>query len=71
MECLRTKTQKFPLILSGDARELKKFAELLEKCSVIVKGIRCYSNLDSLNTLTLLVKKLPYHLRIKWVEGAV
>ena len=52
VECLQTKTQKLPLILSGDARKLKGFAELVEKCIVIVKDIRCYSNLDSLNTLS-------------------
>ena len=63
--------KKFPLILSGDAKELKRFAELLEKCSVIVKDIRCYNNLDSLDTLTLLVKKLPYNLRTRWVKRAV
>ena len=54
--------KKFPSIFSGDARELKRLAELLEKCSVIVKDIRCYSNLDFFDTLTLLVKKLPYYL---------
>ena len=63
--------KKFPSILSGDAKELKRFAELLEKCSVIVKDIICYSNLDSLDTLTLLVKKLPYNLRTRWVKRAV
>ena len=63
--------KKFPSIISGDAKELKRFAELLEKCSVIVKDIRCYSNLDSLDTLTLLVKKLPYNLRTRWVKRAV
>ena len=34
--------KKFPSIISGDAKELKGFAELLEKCSVIVKDMRCY-----------------------------
>ena len=63
--------KKFPSIISGDAKELKRFAELLEKSSVIVKDIRCYSNLDSLDTLTLLVKKLPYNLRTRWVKRAV
>ena len=63
--------KKFPLIISGDAKEMKRFAELLEKCSFIVKDIRCYSNLDSLDTLTLLVKKLPYNLRTRWVKRAV
>ena len=63
--------KKFPSIISGDAKELKRFAEFLEKCSVIVKDIRCYSNLDSLDALTLLVKKLPYNLRTRWVKRAV
>ena len=57
----KQRLKKFPSILSGDARELKRFAELLEKCSVIVKDIRCCSNLDSLDTLTLLVKKLLHN----------
>ena len=61
--------KKFPSIIPGDAKELKRFAELLEKCSVIVKDIRCYSNLDSLDTLTLLVKKLPYNLRTSRSSG--
>ena len=67
----KQRLKKFPSIISGDAKELKKFAELLEKCSVIVKDIRCYSNLDSLDTLTLLVKKLLYNLRTRWVKRAV
>ena len=65
------KDKKFSSILSGDARELKSFAELFEKCSVIVKDIRCYINLDSLDRLTLLVKNLPYNLRTRWVKRAV
>ena len=67
----KQRLKKFPSIISGDAKELKRFAELLEKCSVIVKDIRCYSNLDSLDMLTLLVKKLPYNLRTRWVKRAV
>ena len=70
-------SKKFPSIISGDAKELKRFVELQEKCSVIVKDIRCYSNryrlllLDSLDTLTVLVKKLPYNLKTRWVKRAV
>ena len=67
----KQRLKKFPSIISGDAKELKRFAELPEKCSVIVKDIRCYSNLDSLDTLTLLVKKLPYNLRTRWVKRAI
>ena len=63
--------KKFPSIISGDAKELKRFEELFEKCSVIVKDIICYSSLDSLDTLTLLVKKLPYNLRTRWGKRAV
>ena len=70
-EVCEQRLKKFPSIILGDAKKLKRFAELLEKCSVIVKDIRCYSNLDSLDTLTLLVKKLPYNLRTRWVKRAV
>ena len=41
----KQRLKKFPSILSGDAKELKRFGELFEKCSVIVKDIRCYSSL--------------------------
>ena len=67
----KQRLKKFPSLLLGDAKELKRLAELLEKCSVIVKDIKCYSNLDSLYTLPLLVKKLPYNLRTRWVKRAV
>ena len=44
---------------------------MLEKTQVIVKDIRHYTSLDSLDTLTDLVAKLPYDLKKRWVRKAV
>ena len=63
--------KKFPLVRSGDGKQLRRFAELLEKTGVIVKDIRQYTSLDSLDMLTELVNKLPYDLKKRWVSKSV
>ena len=63
--------KKFPSVRSGDGKQLRRFAELLEKTGVIVKDIRQYTSLDSLNMLTELVNKLPYDLKKRWVSKSV
>ena len=63
--------KKFPVIKSGDGKQLKCFAEMLEKINVTVKDIRQYSSLDSLDTLTDLIGKLPYNLKRRWVKRSV
>ena len=63
--------KKFPSVRSGDGKQLRRFAELLEKTGVIVKDIRQYTSLDSLDMLTELVNKLPYDLKKHWVSKSV
>ena len=63
--------KKFPSVRSGDGKQLRRFAELLEKTGVIVKDIRQYTSLDSLDMLTELVNKLPYDLKKRWVSKSV
>ena len=63
--------KKFPSVRSGDGKQLRRFAELLEKTGVIVKDIRQYTMLDSLDMLTELVNKLPYDLKKRWVSKSV
>ena len=63
--------KKFPSVRSGDGKQLRHFAELLEKTGVIVKDIRQYTSLDSLDMLTELVNKLPYDLKKRWVSKSV
>ena len=55
--------KKFPSIKSGDAKEIKRFAELLESSLIVLDGINHFGSLDSLDSLTMLVSKLPYDLR--------
>ena len=50
---------------------MKTFCELLEKTLEITKDIPRYTNLDTLDTLTALVEKLPYNLRGRWVKRSV
>ena len=54
------KLKKLPAIKSGDAKQLKCFSELLEKNIIIVRDIRQYANLNSLDTLSDLVSKIPF-----------
>ena len=63
--------KKFPSVRSGNGKQLRRFAELLEKTGVIVKDIRQYTSLDSLDMLTELVNKLPYDLKKRWVSKSV
>ena len=63
--------KKFPSVRSGDGKQLRRFAELLEKTGVIVKDIRQYTSLNSLDMLTELVNKLPYDLKKRWVSKSV
>ena len=65
------KLKEFPAIKSGASRQLKTFCELLEKTLEITKDIPRYTNLDTLDTLTALVGKLPYNLRGRWVKRSV
>ena len=53
----------------GDGEQLRH--ELLEKTLVVVKDMRQYTSLDSLNTLTDLVAKLRYGLKERCVRNAV
>ena len=63
--------KKFPSIKSGDGRQMRRFAELLEKTNVVVKDIRQYTSLDTLDTLSELLGKLPYDLKGRWVKKSV
>ena len=63
--------KKFPSIKSGDAKEIKRFAELLESSLIVLGGINHFGSLDSLDSLTMLVSKLPYDLRKRWVQKSV
>ena len=69
-EC-EQRLKKFPFIKSGNAKELKRFAELLESSMVALGDIGHYSRLVSLDSLTWLVSKLPYQLRRRWVEKSL
>ena len=65
------KCKKFSFIKFSDAKQIKQFAELLEKSYNILVDINNFGSLNSLDSLTALVTKLPYELRRRWVEKTV
>ena len=65
------KLKSFSSITSGDSKQIKRFAELLEKTYSIMTGISNFGSLDSLDSLTILVTKLSYELRRRWVVKSV
>ena len=67
----KQRLKKIHLIRSGDGKQLRRFAELLEITGVIVKDIRQYTSLGSLDTLIDLVNKLLYDLNKHWVSKSV
>ena len=58
----------FSLIPQDDARALRKFATLLNKCLQAMRHVRHLSVLDHPSTLLVTVSKLPDYLQNKWRE---
>ena len=58
-------------VKSNDLEALKRFAESLEKSLIILDEINCLGSLNSIDTMTLLVNKLPFDLRRSWVKESV
>ena len=63
--------RKFVNVKSNDLENLRMFADLLEKTEVLLKDIQCYGSLNSLESITTLVNKLPYDMRRAWVRESV
>ena len=55
--------RKFVNVKSSDLENLRMFADLLEKTKVLLKDIQCYGSLNSLESITTLVNKLPYDMK--------
>ena len=58
-------------IKSNDLEGIKNFAELLEKTMIILEDIQHYGSINSLDTMTQLLNKLPYETRKQWVKESV
>ena len=65
------KLKRFTSIKSGDAKQIKLFAELLEKSLDIMNDINNFGSLNSSDTLTNFTSKLPFDLRRRWVTKSV
>ena len=67
-----TKLMDLPNLKSGDGPSLLEFARPLNTAERTLTGTwtSCASDLDHMNTLRGLVKKLPMYLRARWTERA-
>ena len=68
---MRTKTKKRPQIKNSDPAGIKYFCDLLERTQVMMQGFQLFGNLNSLDTMTKLIMKLPFDLRRKWIKQSV
>ena len=57
-------------VKSNDPDSLKGFSELLEKTLIVLEDIQFYGSINSLDTMTYLVNKLPFDMRKSWVKEA-
>ena len=58
-------------VKANEPAALKRFAESLEKALIKLKEIDYLGSLNSIDTITLLVNKLPFDLRRSWVKESV
>ena len=70
-EACEQRVKRFPVVKSGDWKEIKRYSEFLGKTLVIVGDEKHFSRLDSLDTLTSLITKLPNELRRQWIKRSV
>ena len=67
----KQKLKSFPTIKHRNAKELKRFADLLDRTFVILQSINYLNSLNSLHTHTQFVQKLPNALKERWVKKSV
>ena len=60
-----------PNIKANDPKSFRAFSELLEKAQTVLEKLAYYGNLNSLDTLSLLINKLPFDMRKLWVAKSV
>ena len=58
-------------VKSNDPESLKEFSELLEKTLISLEDIHYYGSINSLDTMTHLINKLPYDMRKGWVKESL
>ena len=60
-----------PVVKSNDAAGIKSFSECLEKTLITLENLQFFGSLNSLDTITKLVNKLPFEMRRRWVQESV
>ena len=65
------KLKNAPQIKGSDPASIKVFSDLLERTQITLQSLQVFGSLNSLDTMTKLIMKLPFDLRRKWVKQSV
>ena len=60
--------KKAPQVKANDPESFKRFSETLEKALVTLQNLSSFGSVNSLDTMTKLISKLPFELRRRWVN---
>ena len=60
-----------PSVKSNDPEGLKHYPEILEKALITLQGLSTFRSVNSLDSMTKLISKLPFELRRRWVKESV
>ena len=64
------KVTQGPFIKSDNVKGLDELAQLLEESEVTLNCLNYQADLDNFNTMTAIVKRLPFALRTRWLRTA-
>ena len=60
-----------PSVKSNDPEGLKNYSEALEKALNTLQTLSSFASVNSLDSMTKLINKLPFELRRRWVKESV
>ena len=60
-----------PSVKSNDPEALKLYSEVLEKALITLQSLSTFGSVNSLDSMTKLISKLPFELRRRWVKELV
>ena len=60
-----------PQVKANDPESFKRFSETLERALVTLQNLSSFGSVNSLDTMTKLISKLPFELRRRWVKRSV
>ena len=59
-----------PILKNEDIEKLEQLSADMNNCGIILEGMKFKDDLNSSDNLRKIVRRLPYHLKCKWVDKA-